>query len=296
MVQMGTRAEADDLAESIASGGPLWRRSAAKSSSRTRSAYCWVGRRWPRLSGMKLRAVPPRSRWSRRRGGPGASMPARSPRSGNRRSYLDAGTAQQVAAEAVDEGAAPGGTEPVRSCASGCAAGSSPPNPDAAEDRRERANGDRRVVVTPGDGGTSRAVGAAAQDPRPANPTSPDHGGAGAGADDARSTDQRRADALVDLVPGQAEPARGAGAGDRVRRDLGRSRRPARLGTRPRNGHRPGTARTSSLAERTARAGQVRVRRLLTDPVTGTLTDLTELERRATGHQLLWTGRCGRET
>ena len=80
-------------------------------------------------------------------------------------------------------------------------------NPEAAEARRQRAMADRRVVITPTDDGMSELWALlpsvqARQIQQTLTTTAQ-----GLGAADARSMDQRRADTLVDLLLGRAEPA-----------------------------------------------------------------------------------------
>ena len=150
-------------------------------------------------------------------------------------------------------------------------------NPDAAEKRRQRAIADRRIVITPGDDGMSElwallpsvqarqiqeGLTTAAQD---------------AGADDARTMDQRRADALVDLLLGRSEPP----AVD-VHLIVGAD---TISGDRQRPGWVPGLGPvTADTVRELVGAGSsdqhVTWRRLLTDPTTGVLTDIAEKQYR----------------
>jgi hypothetical protein len=80
-------------------------------------------------------------------------------------------------------------------------------DPDAAQERRQRALGDRRVVITPGDDGVSELWALlpaveARQIQQVLTETAEQLGGG-----DPRTMDQRRADALVDLLLGQGAPA-----------------------------------------------------------------------------------------
>ncbi len=150
-------------------------------------------------------------------------------------------------------------------------------NPDAAEERRRRAMADRRVVITPGDDGMSElwallptvltrqiqeGLTTAAQ---------------GAGSDDARSMDQRRADAMVDLLLGRSEPAAVTVHlivdADTV------------TGDRQQPGWIPGLgAVTAGTVHDLVGGGSsdqhITWRRLLTDPTTGVLTDIAEKQYR----------------
>ena len=189
-----------------------------------------------------------------------------------------------MAAEAVGYA-----TEPGRSPDRAAGAGVAPPpkviaaDPGAAEERRQRAMGDRRVVITPGDDGMSE-LWALLPGCKPARSNKPSpHTAQQLGADDARTMDQRRADTLVDLLLGRTEPA----AVDLqviVPADTltGASHR-ARLGARARTGHRRPDRRTHRTGtgwrpapDVGAGTGTVSVRRLLTDPATGVLTDVAE--------------------
>ncbi len=98
----------------------------------------------------------------------------------------------------------------------------------------------------------------------------------GLGADDARTMDQRRADTLVDLLLGRAEPAE-VSLQVIVPADTltGDSDQP---GWVPGLGPVTATEIAELIGRGDTRVGQVRVRRLLTDPATGTLTDLTDLD------------------
>jgi hypothetical protein len=172
-------------------------------------------------------------------------------------------------------------------------------DPEAAEVRRQQAMGDRRVVITAGEDGMSelwallpsvqarqiqQALTATAQQ---------------CGADDARSMDQRRADTMVDLLLGRGEPSpvdvqvivtadtlTGAGTepgwvpglgpvtADQVTELIG-SGTGANSGT---DAHaNAGEDAGSEGSGQGVRVGsQVVFRRLVTDPATGTLTDLAE--------------------
>ena len=80
-------------------------------------------------------------------------------------------------------------------------------DPEAAEVRRQQAMADRRVVITPGEDGMSELwallPSVQARQIQQALTTTAQQ----MGADDARSMDQRRADTLVDLLLGRAEPS-----------------------------------------------------------------------------------------
>ncbi len=72
---------------------------------------------------------------------------------GEQVSYLDPATAQQVAAEAVDYATETGRCRTGPQLRQWLRRKVIDANPDAAEERRQRANGDRRVLITPGEDG-----------------------------------------------------------------------------------------------------------------------------------------------
>jgi hypothetical protein len=248
--------------------------SAARSSWPTRSPFCCRAPEPRPPPDTAPPAGPPTSRWSKRHGVPEASTRARSRSSPNR--SLSCPLAPPTTSPRPPPST--GGTAPQlrewlrrRVIAA---------NPDAAEERRQRAMADRRVVITPGDDGLSelwallpsvqarqiqQGLTAAAHD---------------AGADDGRSMDQRRADSLVDLLLGRSEPQAvkvhlivdaDTVAGDR---------------------HHPGwvpgigpitaeeAAELIEPAQTSGSGAQVAFRRLLTHPTTGFLTDITEKQYR----------------
>ncbi len=221
---------------------------------------------------------------------------------GEQVSYLPEGTAQQVAADAVEYATGQGGPAgtPLDS-------GRTAPqlrewlrrkviaaNPAAAEERRQRAMGDRRVVITPGDDGMCElwALLPGVQGRQIQNTLTAAAQGMGAG--DARSMDQRRADSLVDLLLGRAEPPAvslqvivgadtitGAsqepgwvpGLGPVTATEVDELIRPG-LGAQ--TGTDAGAAPSRDGGEGFEIGSHVSVRRLLTDPATGTLTDLDQ--------------------
>lgn len=155
-------------------------------------------------------------------------------------------------------------------------------DPAAAEERRQQAMADRRVVITAGDDGLSELwallPSVQARQVQQSLTTTAQRAGAG----DERTMDQRRADALVDLLLGRAEPAQ-VDLHVVVTSDslIGASTEPAWV-----SGVGPVT--TGQLGELLAAGADaagggsvvvgpaVVVRRLLTDPTTGTLTDVAE--------------------
>jgi hypothetical protein len=155
-------------------------------------------------------------------------------------------------------------------------------NPAAAEVRRQRAMGDRRVVITPGEDGMAELwallPGVAARQIQTTLTTTAQQIGAGdrgagdRGAGDVRSMDQRRADSLVDLLLGRADPPavslQVVVAADSL---AGTSQEPGWV-----PGLGPVTATEIAELTGTEMGAHVTVRQLLTDPATGVLTDVTE--------------------
>ena len=161
-------------------------------------------------------------------------------------------------------------------------------NPAAAEQRRQQAMADRRVVITPGEDGMSelwallpsvqarqiqQALTASAQQ---------------CGAEDARSMDQRRVDTMVDLLLGRTEPAN-VDVQVIVPADTlaGTSQAPGWVpGLGPVTAEQvtellggPGAETGAGADGSTSGPGVgsgVTFRRLVTDPATGVLTDLAE--------------------
>lgn len=145
-------------------------------------------------------------------------------------------------------------------------------DPRAAEERRQRAVDDRRVVITPGDDGVSELwallPSVSARQIQQALTTA----ASALGADDTRTMDQRRADIVVDLLLGREKPA-----AVEVRVVVpeatldGRSSEPGELcGFGPLTAGELADLGIGLLGEHTT------WRRLLTDPTSGTLTDLAE--------------------
>ncbi len=80
-------------------------------------------------------------------------------------------------------------------------------DPEAAEERRQRAVADRRVVITPGEDGMSELWALLPAVQARQIQTSPDQLRPAAGrSGDARTMDQRRADTMVDLLLGRTQP------------------------------------------------------------------------------------------
>jgi hypothetical protein len=144
-------------------------------------------------------------------------------------------------------------------------------DPGAAEARRQRALADRRVVVTPGDDGMSELWALlpavqARQIQLALTETAQE-----VGSDDTRTMDQRRADTLVDLLLGRGDPP-AVDVHVVVPADTlaGASQEP---------GWVPGLGPvTADEARDVAGTGESTVtwRRLITDPVSGALTDVAE--------------------
>lgn len=276
MVQMGVQARAADEAEVAAGGDPLW--------SGQRRAEFVADEIGVLLSCTKMAAS---ARYDTALRAADVPVVCRAWRQGvvdarrvaticEQVSYLDVATAEIVAGEAVDYATAPGRCRTAPQLREWLRRRVVAANPGAAEQRRQQAIGGRRVVITPGDDGMSelwallpsvqarqiqQALSAAAQQL-----------GAGAGGD-ARSMDQRRADTLVDLLLGRAEPAP-VSIGVIVRADTlsGASHAPGWV-----TGLGPITSgEVNELVGVGERARTVTFRRLLTDPATGLLTDRAE--------------------
>ncbi len=241
MVQMGVRARAADQAEVVAGGGPMW-------SQQCRETYVpdeiGVLLGWTKMAanvryGTACQAV---------------QMPVvgRAWRSGlldirkvaticEQVSHLDAADAQALAADGVGYATDPGRSRTAPQLREWLRRRVIAANPEAAEVRRQQAMGDRRVVITPGEDGMSELwallPSVQARQIQTALTSCAQQMGA---AGDARSMDQRRADTMVDLLLGRAEPTGGEPAGDRARRHDHRRQRLTRLGarTRPRHRHR----------------------------------------------------------
>ncbi len=220
MVQMGRRARAADQAEVVAGGEPMW-------SKQCRETFVpdeiGVLLGWTKMAAVARYETACRAadcRWSRKRGGPGWSMPARSPSSVNRSAIWTRPPHRQVrCSKPSTTSPRPGRCRTGPQLRQWLRRKVIEVNPEAAEDRRQRAHRrpagghharGRRDVLSCGRccrgcraGKSRQALTTAAQQ---------------LGADDARTMDQRRADTLVDLLLGRAEPAAGGPAGDRRRR------------------------------------------------------------------------------
>jgi hypothetical protein len=204
-------------------------------------------------------------------------------------SYLDPARAQPLAADAVDYATAPGRVRTATQLREWLRRRVIAENPDAAEHRRLRAMRDRRVVITPGDDGMSELWALlpsvqARQIQQTLSATAHQM------TDDGRSMDQRRADALVDLLLGRGERAQvavqvivpadaltGVSTEPGVVPGLGpitSGQLETLLGCRqPDAAAGQGGGETACTASAPA---SVTFRRLLTDPTTGVLTDITE--------------------
>jgi len=284
MVQMGCRARAADQAEIAVRGEPMW-------SSECREEFV------PDEIGVLLGWTKMAASIKYGTACGAAELPAvaeawRSGRVDARKvgviveqvTCLDRSTATQVADDAVDYATAPGRAQTAPQLREWLRRKVIAADPDAAEERRQRAIADRRVVITPGDDGMSELwallPGVQARQIQSALTTAAHD----LGGDDARSMDQRRADTLVDLLLGRADPPQ-VSLQVIVPADslAGTSQEPGwvpglgpvtateiaeLLGTGTGTGTTPGTG--------IEMGSQVTVRRLLTDPATGALTDLGE--------------------
>ena len=277
MVQMGARARAADQGEAAATGGPLWthqRReqfvpdeigvllgctkmaATARFGTACQAADLPVAQQAWRSGVLDARKV--------------ATICAQV-------SHLDATDAHSLAADAVGYVTEPGRSRTGPQLREWLRRRVIAANPEAAEARRQRAMGDRRVVITPGDDGMSELWALlpavqARQIQQTLTTTAQQLGAA-----DARSMDQRRADTLVDLLLGRTEPATVdvqviipadtlTGAGDQP-------------GWVPGLGPVTAGQITELLgAGDGAEKGGPKVvfRRLVTDPATGVLTDIAE--------------------
>jgi hypothetical protein len=122
-------------------------------------------------------------------------------------SFLEGDEAHQLAAAAVNYATQPGRSRTAPQLREWLRRRVIAADPDAAEERRQRALHDRRVVITPGDDGMSELWALlpsvqARQIQQALTETAQR-----LGADDGRTMDQRRADTLIDLLLGQSEPA-----------------------------------------------------------------------------------------
>ncbi|MCZ3389052.1 MAG: HNH endonuclease [Actinomycetia bacterium] len=295
MVQMGLRARAADQAEVVERGAPMWSRECREefvpdeiavllactkvaASNRYGTAcgaadFPVVGKAWRagQIDARKVTLI------------------------GEQVSLLDSGTAHTVAADAIEYGqarTAPQLREWLRRKVIAA-------DPGAAEQRRQRAVADRRVVITAGDDGMCELwallPGVQGRQIQQTLTAAAQQLGAGDGsAGDAHTMDQRRADTLVDLLLGRTEPPAvnvqvivpvdtitGAcdqpgwvpGHGPVTATEIDELVRP-----RTGDGTGDGTGGGSDGAEGEVSGigTQVTFRRLLTDPATGTLTDLAE--------------------
>ena len=250
MVQMGRRARAADQAEVVAGGEPVW-------SKQCRETYVpdEIG---VLLGWTKMAAVARYETACRAADLPVVAKAWRAGRVDARKvavigeqvSYLDPATAPAVAAEAVDYVTAPGRCRTGPQLRQWLRRKVIEINPEAAEERRQRANGDRRVVITPGDDGMAELwallPGVQGRQIQQALTTAAQ----GLGAGDARTMDQRRADTLVDLLLGRTQPAEVVPAGDRRRRHPHRNLSGTRVGARARTSHRHRSARTGRAGAR----------------------------------------------
>ncbi len=169
-------------------------------------------------------------------------------------------------------------------------------NPEAAEERRQRAVADRRVVITPGEDGMSELWAMLPSIQARQIQQTLTSCAQQLGAADVRTMDQRRADTMVDLLLGRTQPPAvnlqvivpadtitghsdqpgwvpGLGPVTATEvAELLRSGLEAQIGTDTSTGAGNG----SQTGAGTRLGVQVSLRRLLTDPTTGILTDLAE--------------------
>jgi hypothetical protein len=164
-------------------------------------------------------------------------------------------------------------------------------NPEAAEQRRQQAMADRRVVITAGEDGMSELwallPGVQARQIQQALTATAQQ----CGAEDARSMDQRRVDTMVDLLLGRTEPSNVdvqvivtadtlTGASDEPGWVPGLGPVTAGQITEILGSGTGANAGTDSGSEGSGQGvsvrSQVTFRRLVADPVTGILTDVGE--------------------
>lgn len=151
-------------------------------------------------------------------------------------------------------------------------------DPQSAERRRQQALLERRVVIRPADDGMSELWALLPSVRARTIQQVLDRAAHDSGSSDARTMDQRRADALVELVTGEIDPSSVSVHVVVPSTTLdGSSELPGWL-----MGVGPVTApEARELADAgTESLKQVVLRRLLADPVTGTLTDLSETRYR----------------
>jgi hypothetical protein len=204
---------------------------------------------------------------------------------GEQVAFLEPATARQVAAEAVEYATGADRSRTAPQLRQWLRRKVIAADPEAAEERRQHSVGDRRVVITAGEDGMSelwallpgvqgrqiqQALTACAQQ---------------LGAGDARTMDQRRADTLVDLLLGRADPPEVSlqvivGADTLTGQGSDPGWVPG-LGpvTASEVGELIGTG-TECGSTGTGIGSHVTVRRFLTDPATGVLTDLAEIRYR----------------
>ncbi len=186
--------------------------------------------------------------------------------------YLSPAAAPVVASDAVEYAAQPDAQRTAPQLGEWLRRRVIAADPDAAESRRRRALADRRVVVTPADDGMSELWALlpsvqARQIQRALTETA--HAG---GADDARTMDQRRADTLVDLLLGRGEaPTVSVHVVVPADTLAGASEEPGWV-----PGLGPVTASEAREVAEGCEVGHASWRRLLTDPLTGILTDVAE--------------------
>ncbi len=293
MVQMGVRARAADRAEVVAGGEPMW-------SRQCRETYVpdeiGVLLGWTKMAATARYGTACQA----------AQMPevGRAWRSGlldirkvaticEQVSHLDAADAQSLAADGVGYATAPGRSRTAPQLREWLRRRVIAADPAAAEERRQRALGDRRVVVTPGEDGMSELWALLPSIQARRIQQSLTTAAQGLGAEDARSMDQRRADTLVDLLLGRAEPTpvtvQVVVPADTL---TGTSAEPGwvpglgpvtateineLIATGAGNGDREVAGDDAGDGGVGVGVGShVTVRRLLTDPTTGILTDIAE--------------------
>lgn len=280
MVEVGARARAADLAEVAERGAPMWSRDCreefvpdeigvllgwTKVAAATRYDTACRASELPVVAGA-WRA----GRVDARKVGVIAEQVT----------CLDPGTAAQVAAAAVAYATRPGRARTAPQVREWLRRKVIAADPDAAEVRRQRAIADRRVVITAGEDGMSELwallPSVQARQIQVALTTASHD----LGADDARTMDQRRADTLVDLLLGMADPpAVSLQVIVTAHTIIGASQEPGWV-----PGLGPVTATevneligTGALNDAgTGLGAHVTVRRLLTDQATGVLTDVDQ--------------------
>ena len=275
MVEMGRRARETDQAEIAGRGEPLW--------SRERREEFVPDEIGVLLGWTKVAASTRYDTACRAAELPEVAKAWRSGRVDARKvtviveqvAVLDRATSQSVATDAVGYTTEPGRSRTAPQLREWLRRKVIAADPAAAEERRQRALGDRRVVITAGDDGMAELwallPGVQARQIQHTLTTAAQD----LGADDARSMDQRRADTLVNLLLGRTEPP-AVNLHVIVPADTitGESDEP---------GWVPGLGPVTAIeigevvgSDGTGLGSHVTVRRLLADPATGVLTHVDQ--------------------